>query len=135
VWTHDEILAELIRRKSEGRLRNRDVSAWLGLPSSAVSNIFSGSRRIQQNEMPVLFSKLWLDDEVASESGFDAQLLTLSLSPLLSAAGLDRVKSLKILELLPDILAEARSAAAKGMDPATAADTAARLLWQSARVR
>jgi SOS-response transcriptional repressor LexA len=52
--THDELLRAMMGKVSAGELRPVDIQNALGLPSSRVSEMLKGRRRIQQDEMPVL---------------------------------------------------------------------------------
>lgn len=52
--THDEILAELLARLADKRVKGADIARLLGIPPSRVTDIKNGGRRIQQDEMPVL---------------------------------------------------------------------------------
>jgi len=61
--THDQLLAELIRKLDGGEIRSKQVSDALGLPSSRISEIRKGRRRIQPNEMSIVAGLLGLDDD------------------------------------------------------------------------
>lgn len=52
--THDELLATMRDWVSQGKTRPKDLGDVLGLPSSRVSEMLGGRRRIQQHEMPKL---------------------------------------------------------------------------------
>lgn len=60
--THDEILATMIAWVEGGRIRPVDIAHELGIPSSRVSEMLKGRRRIQQNEMPILTRLFGLGD-------------------------------------------------------------------------
>ncbi|MDP1026371.1 LexA family transcriptional regulator [Sphingomonas sp. KR1UV-12] len=59
--THDELLQALRAWIAEGRGRPVDIARELGLPSSRVSEMLNGRRKIQQREMPILARMLGLD--------------------------------------------------------------------------
>lgn len=52
--THEEILATMREWVAQGKVRPKDIGEALGLPSSRVSEMLGGRRRIQQHEMPKL---------------------------------------------------------------------------------
>ena len=52
--THDEIRAELLAQLADKRITGAQVGRLLGIPSPRVAEIKKGTRRIQQNEMPIL---------------------------------------------------------------------------------
>jgi len=141
VRDHDEILAELHRQRDAGKLRNRDVMEWLNAPSSRVSEIFTGKRLIQQDEMPILSRKLWPDEaanggarsevEEAYAAG-SRDMLDAALG-LLPMTGLDPASRDAFEVVLPAIAEAARRAREDGLDARTAVATLSRHLWQQAR--
>lgn len=52
--THDEIMAELIRRLDEKSVTGKEIAELLGIPPARVTEMRRGTRKIQQNEMPIL---------------------------------------------------------------------------------
>lgn len=63
--THDEMLAELLRKLDSGDLRSKQVSDVLGIPSSRVAEMRRGRRRIQPQEMSVVAKMLGIDNDGA----------------------------------------------------------------------
>lgn len=68
--THDEILAELIRRVGSGSVAQIDVARALGIPAPRVSEIVKQKRKIQPAEMPKLAQFLGLADSDGSSKLF-----------------------------------------------------------------
>jgi repressor LexA len=64
--THDEIMNAMKAAVGSGSLRPADISRALDIPSSRVSEMLKGRRRIQQDEMPVLSEILGLGAELDS---------------------------------------------------------------------
>ena len=54
MMTHDDMVAELVRRLYTGELRSKQIADALRLPSSRVAEIRKGRRRIQPHEMSVV---------------------------------------------------------------------------------
>jgi SOS-response transcriptional repressor LexA len=52
--THDEIRDELLKRLADKRVSGAGIASLLGIAAPRVAEIKKGTRRIQQNEMPVL---------------------------------------------------------------------------------
>lgn len=52
--TADQILQEMHRWVSSGRLLQKDIAAELGIAPARVNEMLKGRRRVQQSEMPVL---------------------------------------------------------------------------------
>jgi len=52
--THDEIRAELLARLADRRATGASIAKLLGIPAPRIAEIKKGTRRIQQNEMPIL---------------------------------------------------------------------------------
>jgi repressor LexA len=52
--THDEIMTAMVAWVDGGRIRTSEIARELGIPSSRVSEMLKGRRRIQQDEMPIL---------------------------------------------------------------------------------
>ena len=52
--THDDIRDELLKRLAEKRVTGAGIAKLLGIPAPRVAEIKKGTRRIQQNEMPIL---------------------------------------------------------------------------------
>lgn len=52
--THDDIRAELLKRLADKRVSGAGVARLLGVPAPRIAEIKKGTRRIQQNEMPIL---------------------------------------------------------------------------------
>lgn len=59
--THDQILAELHKWVAAGKVRQKDVADELGIAPARVSEMLKGTRRVQQDEMPVLARMLGMD--------------------------------------------------------------------------
>ncbi len=67
MFTHDEIRAELIRQIDAHTVTQAAVARRLKIPASRVSEIRSGARRIQPDEMPALVSFLGMASEYEAE--------------------------------------------------------------------
>lgn len=64
--TPEELLAALRSAIAEGRVRPVDVANALSLPSSRVSEILGGRRKIQPREMPLLAEFLGLSSDASN---------------------------------------------------------------------
>lgn len=137
--TYDEILAELHKRRDAETLTNAQVGKWIKQPSSRVSEVFSGKRRIQPKELEILARKLWPSEDVdpdgkladAYASGLkDAQD---ALEELLSLADVDRSVADAIVVSVPAIAQAAKTAREDGFDSRTAVATLSRHMWKQAR--
>lgn len=62
--THDEILAELHRWISSGKVTQREVAAELGVAPPRINEMLKGTRRVQQREMPILVRYFGMDEEM-----------------------------------------------------------------------
>lgn len=60
--THDELLDELRRWITSGKVRQKEVADELGIAPPRVNEMLSGKRRIQQREMPILAHYLGFDE-------------------------------------------------------------------------
>lgn len=60
--THDELLTELRRWITSGKVRQTEVAAELGIAPPRVNEMLSGRRRIQQREMPILAHFLGMNE-------------------------------------------------------------------------
>jgi hypothetical protein len=63
VFTHDEILDELIAQLASGRIKAVDVARAIGQPAPRVSEIKNRARRIQPDEMKPVAELLGMVDE------------------------------------------------------------------------
>lgn len=64
--THDQIRAELLARLADRRVTGAQIGRLLGVPSSRITEIKKGERRIQQEEMPVLAEFFGMGDVEAT---------------------------------------------------------------------
>lgn len=62
MFTHDEILEELRRWISSGKVRQTEVAAELGIAPARVNEMIKGNRKVQHREMPVLVRYLGMDE-------------------------------------------------------------------------
>lgn len=62
VLSHEQLIAELERLKGEGQTTNADLARLWNLPSSRVSELFAGKRRVTVDEMKVVVERFGLDD-------------------------------------------------------------------------
>lgn len=60
--THDDILEELRRWISSGKVRQKEVADELGIAPARVSEMLKGTRKVQQREMPILTHYLGMND-------------------------------------------------------------------------
>lgn len=63
MFTHDEIMAELLRQLDEGTIKPSSVAEVLGIDRSRISEMRKGGRQIQQREMPLLVSFLKMGEQ------------------------------------------------------------------------
>lgn len=78
VLSHEQLIAELERLKNEGQTTNADLARLWKLPSSRVSELFAGKRRITVDEMKAVVEHFGLD---AAAPAPNARML----APLLDA--------------------------------------------------
>jgi len=139
VRTYDEILTELRRRRDAKELTNAEIGRWLKQPSSRVSEVFSGKRRIQPKELEILASKLWPAEEVDSVAGLAEEYATAlrdaqdAIAELLVLAEVDEATAGAIVAAVPAIAQAARIAREDGLDARTAVATLSRHMWRQAR--
>lgn len=67
--THDEIRDELLARLADKRVTGVAIAQLLGIPAPRIAEIKKGTRRIQQDEMPVLAQFFGMGDVGAPEIG------------------------------------------------------------------
>lgn len=67
--THDEIRDELLARLADKRVTGVAIAQLLGIPAPRIAEIKKGTRRIQQDEMPVLAQFFGMGDVGAPETG------------------------------------------------------------------
>ncbi len=60
--THDDILAELRRWISSGKVLQKEVAAELGIAPARVTEMLKGTRKVQQREMPILVRYFGMDE-------------------------------------------------------------------------
>jgi SOS-response transcriptional repressor LexA len=60
--THDEILTELRRWISSGKVLQKEVAAELGIAPARITEMLKGTRKVQQREMPILSRYLGLNE-------------------------------------------------------------------------
>ncbi|TDW65374.1 SOS-response transcriptional repressor LexA [Novosphingobium sp. PhB55] len=60
--THDEILAELRRWISSGKVLQKEVAAELGIAPARITEMLKGTRKVQQREMPILAHYFGMDE-------------------------------------------------------------------------
>jgi SOS-response transcriptional repressor LexA len=60
--THDDILAELRRWVTSGKVLQKEVADELGIAPARVSEMLKGTRRVQQREMPILARYFGMDE-------------------------------------------------------------------------
>lgn len=60
--THDDILAELRRWITSGKVSQREVAHELDIAPPRINEVLNGKRRIQQREMPILANYLGMND-------------------------------------------------------------------------
>lgn len=119
VLSEREILASLRRLRTAGQVRNRDIEVALGLPSSRVSEIMSGKRRLKGDEMARLnrHFKLSEDAETAAIARAEASVLAI-LPPILELAGADPDQQRILIDIAQDALRELRQLPEdQGSDP------------------
>lgn len=95
---HDELIAELRRRRDEGEFTNADMARVLGLPTSRIADIFATDRkprRVTVDEMKILVEH------------FQIEPPALPLPPeladrWLSATERERHRAMKMLETFLD---------------------------------
>lgn len=67
MFTHDEILAELIRQVNAKEIKQSFVAEQLGVPPPRISEVIKLKRRIQPEEMPILAAMLGLTEKMFHE--------------------------------------------------------------------
>lgn len=60
--THDEILEELRRWISSGKVRQKEVADELGIAPARITEMLKGVRKVQQREMPILARYLGMNE-------------------------------------------------------------------------
>lgn len=60
--THDEILAELRRWISSGKVMQKEVAAEIGVAPARVNEMLKGTRKVQPREMPILARYFGMDE-------------------------------------------------------------------------
>lgn len=66
--THDEILQELLKRLAAKEFTGAAIARLLGIPPARVSDLKRGTRRIQQQEMPILARFLGMEAPAGEDS-------------------------------------------------------------------
>ena len=62
--SHDELIAELRKRRDEGEFSNADIARALSLPSSRIADIFATdrtARRVTVDEMKILVEQFRIE--------------------------------------------------------------------------
>lgn len=62
--SHDEILAELVRRLDDGAIKGADLAKRLAVAPARVSEMRKGTRKIQQREMPIVAEMLGMTSPI-----------------------------------------------------------------------
>lgn len=60
--THDEILAEMRRWVTSGKVKQKEIAEELGIAPARITEMLKGERKVQQREMPILTRYFGLDD-------------------------------------------------------------------------
>lgn len=60
--THDDILVELRRWVTSGKVRQKEIAEELGIAPARVSEMLKGERKVQQREMPILVRYFGMDE-------------------------------------------------------------------------
>ncbi len=124
VLTHDEIVAELIRRRDAGELRPRDLQQLLGLPSPRVAEILDRRRKLQYDEARAIVLHYGLNG---------ASDWRLVLPRVLQVAGMSADDADLAVSIASTIVAQLRDDEAAAADPSLAARLLAPALWTQSR--
>lgn len=88
VLDHDSFVALLRQMIADGRTSNAAIGRIAKLPSSRVSEIFSGKRRVQVDEMKALIEELEIEDSVATPAPETLEPILDAIVPLVPPSGL-----------------------------------------------
>lgn len=127
---HDDILRQLVALKEAGKLRNRDIEKLLKLPSSRVSEIFRGDRRINADEAAILVAHYKLDNAGPPTADTDRELEAILL-PLADLAGLDDARADLMIRVFRASLSVLRAASVSDERLPEQARLLVQGLWQS----
>jgi len=127
-----EIQARL--KSLSGDLTQADVAKRLKISQSAVSNLAGGTRHLRYAEALTLMQMLWPEDPYGEgDKEVDGRVSAewkIAVEALLAVQGMHPADLELVLEIVPAIREEMKSAELIGDDPIVAARTAARLFWK-----